>query len=61
MYVSAIAATAILALTSGVHGHAVVTEPPPRKTGPEHEAACGAAVVDVLESGTSPPTQSKLH
>ncbi|KAE8316874.1 hypothetical protein BDV41DRAFT_573378 [Aspergillus transmontanensis] len=41
---------ALLAVISGVCGHAVVEDPAPRKTGPAHEAACGSAVVDVLES-----------
>ncbi|KAL4876877.1 hypothetical protein BJY04DRAFT_222551 [Aspergillus karnatakaensis] len=50
MLASALFTTAILALAPVVHGHAVVAEPLPRKTGPAHEAACGAAVVDVLEN-----------
>ncbi|KAL2835438.1 hypothetical protein BJY01DRAFT_238855 [Aspergillus pseudoustus] len=60
MQVSAILSTVLLALISGVRGHAVVAEPPPRKTGPSHEAACGAAVVDVLESDIAGPIENAM-
>ncbi|KAL2783292.1 hypothetical protein BJX66DRAFT_345051, partial [Aspergillus keveii] len=52
--------TALLVLISGAHGHAVVAEPPPRKTGPAHEAACGAAVVDVLENDIAGPIENAM-
>ncbi|KAL4930331.1 uncharacterized protein BDV17DRAFT_289940 [Aspergillus undulatus] len=49
---------ALFAAIPVVTGHAVVQDPAPRKTGPAHEAACGAAVVDVLESDIAGPIEN---
>ncbi|OJJ07509.1 hypothetical protein ASPVEDRAFT_88757 [Aspergillus versicolor CBS 583.65] len=52
---------AVLAAALGVHGHAVVEDPAPRKTGPAHEAACGLAVVDVLENDIAGPIENAVE
>ncbi|UDD64468.1 hypothetical protein AFCA_011705 [Aspergillus flavus] len=59
--ISPVTKLALLAVISGVCGHAVVEDPPPRKTGPAHEAACGSAVVDVLESDIAGPIENAVQ
>ncbi|KAF7624364.1 hypothetical protein AFLA_008074 [Aspergillus flavus NRRL3357] len=51
----------IISIWYSVCGHAVVEDPPPRKTGPAHEAACGSAVVDVLESDIAGPIENAVQ
>ncbi|KAL5341888.1 hypothetical protein BJX70DRAFT_395255 [Aspergillus crustosus] len=57
---SATVQVALFAFLSSVHGHAVVTEPPARGSGPAHEAACGAAVVEVLENDIAGPIENAV-